>query len=56
MIAAGGRTATSALALARTVNVDMPICREVGAVLFDGKPAQEALDDLLGRELRREDA
>jgi glycerol-3-phosphate dehydrogenase (NAD(P)+) len=56
MIAEGVRTATSALALARTVNVDMPICREVGAVLFDGKPAQEALDDLLGRELRREDA
>ncbi len=56
MIAEGVRTVTSALALARTVGVDMPICREVGAVLFDDKPAQDALDDLLGRELRREDA
>jgi glycerol-3-phosphate dehydrogenase (NAD(P)+) len=56
MIAEGVRTSRSALALARTVGVEMPICREVGAVLFDGKPAQDALGDLLGRELRREDA
>jgi len=56
MIAEGVRTIASALALARQVGVSMPICAEVGAVLFDDKPASEALADLLGREVRREDA
>jgi glycerol-3-phosphate dehydrogenase (NAD(P)+) len=56
MIAEGVRTIASALALARQVDVTMPICTAVGAVLFDDKPASEALADLLGRELRREDA
>jgi glycerol-3-phosphate dehydrogenase (NAD(P)+) len=56
MIAEGVRTASSALALARAVDVDMPICREVGAVLFEDKPPRDALDGLLGRQLRREDA
>jgi glycerol-3-phosphate dehydrogenase (NAD(P)+) len=56
MIAEGVRTIASALALARRAAVAMPICTEVGAVLFDGKPAGDALADLLGREMRREDA
>ena len=56
MIAEGVRTIASALALAHRVNVTMPICAAVGAVLFDDKPAREALADLLGREMRREDA
>jgi glycerol-3-phosphate dehydrogenase (NAD(P)+) len=56
MIAEGVRTIASALALARPVDVTMPICREVGAVLFEDKPARDALADLLGREMRREDA
>src|SRR6266851_3469432 len=47
MIAEGVRTIASALALARQVGVSMPICAEVGAVLFDDKPAGEALADLL---------
>ncbi len=55
-IAEGVRTIASALALARRVGVAMPICTEVGAVLFDDKPAHEALADLLDREMRREDA
>jgi glycerol-3-phosphate dehydrogenase (NAD(P)+) len=56
MIAEGVRTIASALALARKVNVTMPICTEVGAVLFEDKPPADALADLLGRETGREDA
>ncbi len=56
MIAEGVRTIASALALARQANVTMPICAQVGSVLFDDKPAREALVDLLSREMRREDA
>jgi glycerol-3-phosphate dehydrogenase (NAD(P)+) len=56
MIAEGVRTIASALALARQVQVTMPICAEVGAVLFDDKPPAAALADLLGREMGREDA
>ncbi|PYM04057.1 MAG: glycerol-3-phosphate dehydrogenase [Candidatus Rokuibacteriota bacterium] len=56
MIAEGVRTIASALALARQANVTMPICTQVGSVLFDDKPAREALADLLSREMRREDA
>ena len=45
----------SALVLARRHGVSLPICQEVGAVLFDGKPPAEALAALLERPLRRED-
>jgi glycerol-3-phosphate dehydrogenase (NAD(P)+) len=55
MIAEGVRTVTSALALARKHAVTMPICEEVGAVLFAGKPPADALASLLERPLRRED-
>ena len=56
MVAEGVRTVTSALALAQRYGVSMPICAEVGAVLFDGKPPEEALASLLGRATTREDA
>ncbi len=56
MIAEGARTVTSALALARRHGVSLPICTEVAAVLFDGKPAVQALDSLLARAARPEDA
>ncbi len=55
MIAEGARTVTSALALAQERGVEMPICREVGAVLFDGKRPAAAVASLLERPLRRED-
>ncbi|MBI2016608.1 MAG: NAD(P)-dependent glycerol-3-phosphate dehydrogenase [Candidatus Rokubacteria bacterium] len=55
MIAEGARTVGSALVLARRHGVSLPICQEVGAVLFDGKPPGEALAALLERPLRRED-
>ncbi len=55
MIAEGARTVTSALALARQHAVAMPICQEVGAALFEGKPPAAALASLLERPLTRED-
>jgi glycerol-3-phosphate dehydrogenase (NAD(P)+) len=55
MIAEGARTVRSALALARRRGVSLPICDEVGAVLFDGKAPEAALAALLGRAPTRED-
>jgi glycerol-3-phosphate dehydrogenase (NAD(P)+) len=55
MIAEGARTVVSALALARRHSVSLPICHEVGAVLFDGKPPAAALTSLLERPVKRED-
>jgi glycerol-3-phosphate dehydrogenase (NAD(P)+) len=55
MVAEGVRTVTSALALARRHAVSMPICEEVGAVLFEGKAPADALASLLKRPLRREE-
>jgi glycerol-3-phosphate dehydrogenase (NAD(P)+) len=55
MIAEGVRTVTSALSLARGAGVAMPICREVEAVLFEGKSVREALQALLAREPRPEE-
>jgi glycerol-3-phosphate dehydrogenase (NAD(P)+) len=55
MIAEGVRTVSSALALARRAGIAMPICCEVGAVLFEDKPVMEALQSLLSREPRPEE-
>jgi glycerol-3-phosphate dehydrogenase (NAD(P)+) len=55
MIAEGARTVTSALALARRHGVSLPICVEVGNVLFEGKPPAEAVAALLNRATRPED-
>lgn len=56
MVAEGVPTVRSALALAARHSVSLPICTEVAAVLFDGKPAADALASLLGRVPTREDA
>ena len=55
MIAEGARTVRSALALARRTGVTLPICQEVGAVLFDAKAPAAALATLIERPPRRED-
>lgn len=54
MVAEGVKTAQSVHGLARKIGVDMPICEKVYQVLYEGKTAQEALADLLARELKRE--
>lgn len=55
MVAEGVRTVSSALRMAREAGVAMPICEEVAAVLFEGKPVAEALASLLAREPRPEE-
>ncbi len=55
-VAEGVETARTAQALAERLGVDMPITREVAAVLFAGKPARAALTDLLARDVRPERA
>ena len=56
MVAEGVPTVRSALALARRHRVEMPVCAEVAAVLFEGKAPADALATLLGRSAKREDA
>jgi len=55
MVAEGVRTVSSVLRMARDRGVTMPICEEVAAVLFEGKPVAESLVSLLAREPRREE-
>jgi glycerol-3-phosphate dehydrogenase (NAD(P)+) len=55
MVAEGVRTVSSTLRMASEADVPMPICREVGAVLFEDKPVAEALDSLLSRDPRAEE-
>jgi glycerol-3-phosphate dehydrogenase (NAD(P)+) len=49
------RTVASARALAARAGVSMPLCDEVAAVLFEGKPVKDALASLLAREPRPEE-
>jgi len=49
-IAEGVGTSDTARRLAARLGVDMPITREVAAVLHDGKPARAAVGDLLARD------
>jgi glycerol-3-phosphate dehydrogenase (NAD(P)+) len=50
----GVNSARAALALAQKNEVEMPIVEQINKVLFEGKPASEALSDLLMRDRRRE--
>lgn len=53
-VAEGVVTARSAWQLARSLGVDMPITEEVYAMLYEDKPAWQALQDLSRRERRGE--
>src|SRR5438105_2329921 len=53
-VAEGIHTATVAAALAEQHHVEMPIVREVCAVLFTGKTARQAASDLMERAARQE--
>lgn len=55
MVAEGVRTVSSVLRMARGHGVPMPICEEVAAVLFEGKPVAQSLAALLAREPRPEE-
>ena len=53
-VAEGVTTAKSAHALARKHQVEMPITAEVYRVLYEGKPPQQAVRDLMLREPKSE--
>jgi len=50
----GAATCKSVIALAQRYNVEMPITQAVNAVLFEDKPVQAAIDDLMKRQLKAE--
>ena len=53
-VAEGVRTAKAALGLALRCGVDMPIVREVHAVLFADKSCRQAVGDLMERVAKEE--
>ena len=53
-VAEGVSTAPAAVGLADKHGVEMPICREVHAVLFEGRNPGDAVQDLMARPLRAE--
>ena len=50
----GVATCESVLALAEKYGVEMPITNAVGAIIFQGKSVQAAINDLMCRELKAE--
>jgi glycerol-3-phosphate dehydrogenase (NAD(P)+) len=50
----GVNTARTAVALGERHGVELPIAREVANVLFEAKPPQQAVADLMERELKAE--
>ncbi len=54
MVVEGVYSAKAALTLARKYDVVLPIIEEVNKVLFENKPAKEAVTDLMLREKRSE--
>jgi glycerol-3-phosphate dehydrogenase (NAD(P)+) len=54
MVAEGVKTATSAWQLAQHLGVDVPITRQVHAIIYEGKAPRQAVRDLMTREARPE--
>jgi glycerol-3-phosphate dehydrogenase (NAD(P)+) len=50
----GVRTTLAACALAERARVEMPIARQMKAVIYEGKPPRDAVDELMLRSLKRE--
>ena len=53
-VAEGVGTARTAVALGERHRVDLPIARQVAAILFEGKTARQAIADLMEREPKPE--
>ena len=53
-VAEGVKTAKSAWQLAQRHGVDVPIIREVYAILYEGKPPRQAVRDLMTRDAKPE--
>jgi glycerol-3-phosphate dehydrogenase (NAD(P)+) len=41
-------------AVSERLSVEMPICREVFRIMHEEKPVREAVQELMGREMRSE--
>jgi glycerol-3-phosphate dehydrogenase (NAD(P)+) len=54
-VAEGVKTARSARDLSRKVGVELPICDQVHAIMYEGKSPRRALLDLMTRAPKRED-
>ncbi|HCP15591.1 MAG TPA: NAD(P)H-dependent glycerol-3-phosphate dehydrogenase [Peptococcaceae bacterium] len=54
MVVEGIRATEAAEAMSRKYNVPMPICHEIYQILFQDKPAQEAVGALMGRSKKDE--
>lgn len=54
MVVEGVYSAKAAMGLAQKYNVELPIIEQVNAVLFDGKPAAQAVRDLMLRDKKIE--
>ena len=54
-VAEGVRTARSARDLSRKVGVELPICDQVHAIMYEGKSPRRALAELMTRAPKRED-
>lgn len=54
MVAEGVPTTKAVVALSRKLGVDMPITEAVYGMLFENKPAEEAIPDLMTREPKKE--
>jgi glycerol-3-phosphate dehydrogenase (NAD(P)+) len=50
----GVRTALAACALSEREGIEMPITRQMKAVLYEGRPPRAALEELMLRSLKRE--
>ena len=54
MVAEGIRNSLSMTRLARKSGIEMPITEQMMQVMYEGKPARQALEDLMTRELKAE--
>jgi glycerol-3-phosphate dehydrogenase (NAD(P)+) len=54
MVAEGVRTTRAAIDLGRKFNVELPIITGVGAVLFRGASARDAINQLMNRPPQEE--
>jgi glycerol-3-phosphate dehydrogenase (NAD(P)+) len=53
-VAEGVKTTKSAYDLSAKLGIELPIISEVYRVLYEDKPVQKAVEDLMGRELTAE--
>lgn len=55
-VAEGAWTSRAAVALGRQLQVDLPIAAQVASILWDGTPVRSAMESLLARSPKEEDA